>query len=106
MGRARRAWRKGVREEPALLRPSTLAPAQTWWIGAGRGASRRVAERRELRGGSSDGRPGGHAESLRRRRGEAAGTQPGSYFAERTTVNTGTARSRLPGGGHPARQRG
>jgi hypothetical protein len=34
--------------------------------------------------------PGGHEESLRRTRGDAAGTQSGSYFIERTTVNTGT----------------
>src|SRR5215472_6393402 len=28
MGRVRRAWRKGVREEPVSLRPSTRRPAQ------------------------------------------------------------------------------
>ena len=37
------------------------------------------------------GTPGGHVEGLRRTRGEAAGTQPGSSSAERTTTNTGTA---------------
>ena len=50
MGRVRRAWRKGVREEPVPLRPSTRRPAQTWWIGAGRGASRRIFWRRVLPG--------------------------------------------------------
>lgn len=33
---------------------------------------------------------GGHEECLRRTRGDAAGTQSGSYSVERTTVNTGT----------------
>jgi hypothetical protein len=32
MVRVRRAWRKGVREEPALLRPSTLTPARASWL--------------------------------------------------------------------------
>lgn len=34
--------------------------------------------------------PGGYEECLRRTRGDAAGTQSGSSFIERTTVNTGT----------------
>lgn len=34
---------------------------------------------------------GGHGEGLRRTRGDAAGTQSGSSFVERMTVNTGTA---------------
>jgi hypothetical protein len=34
--------------------------------------------------------PGGREEGLRRTRGDATGTQSGSSFIERTTVNTGT----------------
>ena len=34
--------------------------------------------------------PGGHGEGLRRSRGDAAGTESGSSFVERTAVNTGT----------------
>lgn len=53
--------------------------------------------------------PGGHEEGLRRTRGDAAGTQSGSSFIERTTVNTGTVPNlappfvshRLPGLGDP-----
>ena len=33
---------------------------------------------------------GGHGESLRRSRGDAAGVQPGSSFVNRRSVNTGT----------------
>jgi hypothetical protein len=51
MGRVRRAWRKGVREEPALLRPSILTPAQIWRIRAGRGASRCCRSGGNFRGG-------------------------------------------------------
>src|SRR5438128_1387177 len=40
MVRVRRAWRKGGREETALLRPSQTPPARTWRIGAGGGRSR------------------------------------------------------------------
>jgi len=39
MARGRRALWRGVREEPALLRPSTLTPTETWWIWVGRDAS-------------------------------------------------------------------
>jgi hypothetical protein len=39
---------------------------------------------------------------LRGSRGDAAGTEPGSSFAERITVNTGTVPV-LPGAAHPAR---
>lgn len=40
--------------------------------------------------------PGGHEECLRRTRGDAAGTQSGSYSVERTTVNTGTVPNLAP----------
>jgi hypothetical protein len=34
MVRARRAWRKGIREEPAFT-PLKITPARTWRIGVG-----------------------------------------------------------------------
>jgi hypothetical protein len=37
-----------------------------------------------------NGWPGGHGEVLRGSRGDAAGTESGSSFIERSTVNTGT----------------
>ena len=37
-----------------------------------------------------NGWPGDHGEVLRGSRGEAAGTESGSSFVERITVNTGT----------------
>ena len=47
-----------------------------------------------------DGWPGDHGEVLRGSRGDAAGTESGSSFVERFTVNTGTVlvlpRSRYP----------
>src|SRR5664279_3937202 len=51
---------------------------------------------RELHDRSSLAGRGGHGESLRRTRDDAAGTQSGSYFDERATGNTGTAQCRLP----------
>src|SRR6516165_2960799 len=44
-------------------------------------------------------RQGGCGEGLRRTRSDAAGAQPGSYFVERITVNTGTARCWFPAAG-------
>ena len=44
MARVRRAGWRGVREEPASLRPSTLSPARTWRIWAGCGASPRAGD--------------------------------------------------------------
>jgi len=38
MARVRRARRRGVREEPALLRPSNWSPARIWRMWAGCGA--------------------------------------------------------------------
>ena len=48
---------------------------------------------------------GGHGEVLRGNRGDAAGTELGSSFVERITVNTGTA-SILPDPAHPVRRIG
>ena len=48
---------------------------------------------------------GGHGEVLRGNRGDAAGTELGSSFVERITVNTGTALV-LPDPAHPVRSFG
>ena len=96
-----RVWRarwKGVREEPASLRPSIRRPAQTWWIRAGRGASRCQWAAGTLWAGSLTCK-GGHGEGLRRTHGEAAGTESGSSSTQRIGVNTGTARSHFPKAG-------
>ena len=65
MGRVRRAWRKGVREEPAFYVLQSGAPAQTWRIRAGRSAYRCPRGRREL--------PGGIAKPYREAMGKACG---------------------------------
>jgi len=87
----RRAWRRGVREEPALLRPSKGRPAQIWRIRAGRGAHLFCWWDGELLGGHVGVGLGGHGELLRGSRGDAAGIELGSSFVERISVNTGTA---------------
>ena len=55
-------------------------------------------------------RPGGHAECLRRRRGEAAGAQLGTYSVDRLVVNVGTIPTPpypppIQGGGGQVRRR-
>ena len=55
----------------------------------------------ELPGRLADVGLGGHGDVLRGSRGEAAGTELGSSFIERITVNAGTARSCLTSV-HPA----
>src|ERR1700722_13765069 len=89
MAWVRRAWRKGVREEPALLRPLKGKPARIWRMGAGRGAYLPF-HGGELPGRHAGAGPGGHGEVLRGNRGEAAGAELGSSSAERITVNAGT----------------
>src|SRR5262245_21369964 len=87
MVRAGRAGRKGVREEPAFT-SLKVGLAQTlvdmgWERCAppgGWGTS----------GLAFNGWPGDHGEVLRGSRGDAAGTESGSSFVERITVNTGT----------------
>lgn len=104
MARVRQARRRGVREEPALLRPSMghlLEPG-----GSGQDAVRTRRDRRGTPGLVYESRPGGHEEGLRRTRGDAAGTQLGSSFVERITVNTGTARHGSRPCGQPARRAG
>lgn len=104
MARVRQARRRGVREEPALLRPSMrhlLEPG-----GSGQDAVRTHRGRWGTPGSVYGSRPGGHEEGLRRTRGDAAGTQLGSSFVERITVNTGTARHGSRPCEQPARRAG
>lgn len=64
--------------------------------GSGQDAVRTHRGRWGTPGSVYGSRPGGHEECLRRTRGDAAGTQLGSYFVERITVNTSNRPSRLP----------
>ncbi len=102
MAGARRAWRKGVREEPGVY------VTQTW---TGSNLADRGRERRAPACGRGtpwlvfDGWPGGHGEVLRGSRGDAAGTEPDSSSVKRVTVNTGTVPV-LPAAAHPARTGG
>ena len=76
------------------------------WIGSNLAdmGRERCVPTRFVSGGNSwagfNDRPGDHGEVLRGSRGEAAGTESGSSFVERITVNTGTVlvppRSRYP----------
>jgi hypothetical protein len=88
-GRDRRARRIGVRvQEPAVEPPQErdrLEPG-----GSGPGSSARPPSVGDSDVGC-DGRPGGHGESLRRSRGEAAGEELGTNPVERLMVNVGTA---------------
>ena len=86
-------------------------PARTWWIWAGSSAREpRNIRASGLRPPVSARRPGGHEESLRRTRGEAAGEELGTAPVDRSVVNVGTI-SGLPsppasqvGGGQARRQ--
>ena len=73
-------------EEPAVLRPSPdTTGSKLWDVGRARRVPP-IMTRRELPGARCSHRvPAGHGEGLRRTRGEAAGTRPGSSSAERTS---------------------
>ena len=91
MAWVRRAGRKGVRKEPAF----TSLKARTGSNLVDMGRERCAPVCRGLRrSGNSwagfNGWPGDHGEVLRGSRGDAAGTESGSSFVERITVNTGT----------------
>lgn len=104
MVRVRQVRWRGVREEPASLRPSMghlLEPG-----GSGQDAVRTHRDRWGTSGLVYGSRPGGHEEGQRRTRGDAAGTQLDSYFVERITVNTGTACHGSRPDGLPARRAG
>jgi hypothetical protein len=101
----------GERDAEVYVRNRRLRPLmgyrlEIWRIWAGRGAYPSTLVGGELAGGFESACPGGHGESPRRSRGEAAGTQSGAYCDERSTVNTGTAQSWFPPGGWPARRVG
>ena len=88
MVRVRRAWRKGIREEPASTCLNE-SPARTWWIWAGGdahalphyGAGNFPRDSRDLRGLCGDVLRGGH--------GEVAGTKSGASPAERSMSEHG-----------------
>lgn len=101
MVRAWRAGRKGVREEPAFTSLKRV-PAQIWWIWAGSGAHLSGLFGRGTPGLGFGGWPGDHGEVLRGSRGDAAGTESGSSFVKRITVNTGTTPV-LPTAARPVR---
>src|SRR3954467_3953232 len=102
MTRVRRAGWKGVRKEPACT-SLKVGPAQIWRIRAGSGAHPSAG--RGTPALAFNDRPGDHGEVLRGSRGDAAGTESGSSFIERITVNTGTVPV-LPAVAHPVRPSG
>jgi len=115
---ARSGWRRGG-WQAALTKPGHASTAR--WCGPGEQDGKEYARNRRLRlssvdrlkpggygpgavrtcpaspdqgtpGSVFDGWPGDHGEVLRGSRGDAAGTESGSSFVERITVNTGTIR--------------
>jgi hypothetical protein len=69
-----------------------VTPARTWWMWVGGGAHPLPRGSWGTLGAVYRCCPEGHEEGLRRTHGDAAGTQSGSSFVERMTVNTGTTR--------------
>jgi hypothetical protein len=91
MAQARRAGWRGVREEPAFYVPQSFTGSNLADLGRKRCVPAvALLAGGELRGWCGSAARGGHGEGLRRTHGEAAGTQSGSSFVERITVNTGT----------------
>src|SRR3954466_16102087 len=93
MVRVRRAGWEGVREEPALLRLSSIYRRQSG--GYGPGAVRNLPGAHWGLAGTTSGRvwmlpPGGHGEGPRRSHDDAAGTKWDSSPVERISVNVGT----------------
>ena len=86
--RVRQARREGVREKSAVKAPQVIHTGSNL-VDMGRGAAHvHIAWATPTPG--CDPRPGGHGESLRRIRGDAAGAQLGSGPANRCMVNVGT----------------
>ncbi|HVC76281.1 MAG TPA: ISL3 family transposase [Candidatus Micrarchaeaceae archaeon] len=102
--RVRQARRIGVRtEKPAVKPPKALNQLQPGGYGLGSGARLTESSGRRLLVRSKLDRPGGHEESLRRTRGEAAGEKLGSHPANRSRDERGNLRgAALP----PTRQVG
>jgi hypothetical protein len=101
-GTARRAG-SGKRDQRVYERNRwqssvSVAPAQIWWIGAG-GAVHGPLNGRADSEADLACRWGGHGESLRRNRGDAAGAKLDAGLINRFSVNTGTIPccSRCPG---------
>src|SRR4051794_19987936 len=92
--RVRQARRKGVREKPACKAPQSAHQLKSGGYGLGCGAHRPVAAGRELLAGADSLSAGGHGESPRRSRGDAAGAELGADPADRCVVNVGTVRCR------------
>jgi hypothetical protein len=103
MVRAGRAGRKGVRKEPAFTSLNAWTGSNLVDMGRERRAPIPVGW--GTPGLGFDGWPGDHGEVLRGSRGDAAGTESGSSFVERITVNTGTVPV-LPATAHPPRLAG
>jgi hypothetical protein len=85
-------------QKPAVKPPQALNQLQPGGYGLGSGARMIESSDQRLSGRSKMGRPGGHEESLRRTRGEAAGEKLGSYPANRSRVERGNlcGAARLP----------
>jgi hypothetical protein len=79
MVRVRRAGWKGVRKEPAFTSLKS-GSAPTWRIWAESGASQLVSFGVGHSWVGFGDRPGDHGEALRGNRGEAAGTESGSFI--------------------------
>jgi hypothetical protein len=72
-------------------------PAPTWWMWAGQQRTTTLLPGGRLQHGAVPAVLGGHGESLRRTRGEAAGEELGTALVDRSMVNVGT----LPGSPSP-----
>jgi hypothetical protein len=100
--RVRLTRRKGVREEPALIKPLNCCTGSNL-VDLGWGAAR--THRRVSVGNSwagNGGRSGGCGEGLRRTRSDAAGAESGTSFVDRSAVNVGTTPRRSPSVLRPA----
>src|SRR3954454_16700502 len=106
MGWVRRAGRRGVREEPALVRPLRAHRLQPDGYGPGVVRTHRRWFGGELPGGHVDVWSGGHGEVLRGSRGDAAGTELGSSFVERIVSEHGNRLGPRPAAVLPARVTG
>jgi len=95
-GRVRRARSDGIREEPVVKLRKRVTGSNL--VDMGRGAAHGRLRAADFAAGLRC-RWGGHGESLRRSRGDAAGAELDAKPVNRFAVNTGTVpcRSRCPG---------
>lgn len=94
-GRVRRARSEGVREEPVVKLRKRGTGSNL--VDMGRVAVHSPFAERTDSVTDLACRWGGHGESLRRNRGDAAGAKLGAGLIDRFTVNTGTVPRRSPG---------